>query len=176
MSNSPKSLFAILIIASGLLAFCAPETATQEVAITPQPPPTEAGLTREPEFTREPVATGSPTETVSGPPTETALACLTLLAPVNAADLPLTGRVTFSWTPMAEAGSYILKFVFPSGGTVSFETDQPYRDRYMEAFEAGGEYEWQVSAQRDDGSELCVSEPFTFTKPAFEAEPTGEPD
>ena len=100
-------------------------------------------------------------------PTST-LACVILLAPVKGADLPLTGKVTFSWTPMNEAESYVLNIILPSGETISFETDQTFRDRYMEAFVAGGEYQWQVIAQDKNGSEVCVSEVSTFDKPAYE--------
>jgi hypothetical protein len=101
-------------------------------------------------------------------PTEPPLTCVTLLAPVNGADLPLTGKVTFSWTPLNEAGTYVLNIILPSGETLSFETDQTFRDRYMEAFVAGGKYQWQVIAQGADGSDICVSEVSTFDKPAYE--------
>ena len=114
--------------------------------------------------TEEPVATVTPTAA----PTETALACVVLLAPENGADLPVTGKVTFSWTPTDGAEGYVLNFILPSGQTVSFETDQTTRNRYMEAFVAGGEYQWQVVAYSADGSELCVSEVFVFDKPPFD--------
>jgi hypothetical protein len=63
---------------------------------------------------------------------------------------------------MNEAGSYVLNIIFPSGETVTFETDQTFRDRYMEAFAAGGEYKWQVTAQGADGNEICISQAFAF--------------
>jgi hypothetical protein len=59
---------------------------------------------------------------------------------------------------------------------LSFETDQTFRDRYMEAFVAGGEYQWQVIAQRADGSKICVSEVSTFDKPAYEKPKGGDGD
>ena len=93
---------------------------------------------------------------------------MTLLTPENGADLPPEGKVTFSWTPMNEAGSYVLNIIPPSGETVTFETDQTFRDRYMEAFTAGGEYQWQVTAKGADGSEICISKAFVFDKPAYE--------
>jgi hypothetical protein len=135
---------------------------------------TQLGLTRkvsmnqEPVVTEEPVATATPTEALTETPTATPLACVALLAPENGADLPVTGKVTFSWTAMDGAERYVLNFILPSGQTVSFETDQTSRNRYMEAFVAGGEYQWQVAAHRADGREVCVSEVFVFDKPPHE--------
>jgi hypothetical protein len=61
-----------------------------------------------------------------------------------------------------------LNIVLPSGEIVLFETDQTFRDRYMEAFVAGGEYQWHVIAQEIDESAICISEVATFDKPAYE--------
>ena len=68
---------------------------------------------------------------------------------------------------MDEAGNYVLNIILPSGETVSFETDQNFRDRYMEAFVTGGEYKWQVVAQDKNGGNICISEVSTFDKPAY---------
>jgi hypothetical protein len=129
-----------------------------------------------------PEPTAAPTEPLTGPatqepviteaPTEPPPACVTLLTPENGADLPATGKVIFSWAPMAEAGSYILNIILPSGEVLTFETNGTFRDRYMEAFAAGGKYGWQVTAQDTDGNEICISEAFAFDKPE-QQKPTG---
>ena len=153
-----------------LLTSCAPATPTSAPTDPPAQmtePPTEPA-TQEPVVTESPVATEPPTEA----PTEPPLTCVTLLTPENGADLPPTGKVTFSWTPMDEADSYNLNIILPLGETVTFETDQTFRDRYMEAFVAGGEYKWQVTAQGADGKEICISETFAFDKPE-NPRPTG---
>ncbi len=163
-----KTKVAILIFISVLLSSCAPATPTQESEVVndvvTEAPATEAPIAQKPIVTEEPVSTESPTEA----PTESPLACVTLLAPVNGAEIPPVGKVTFSWTAMDEAGKYVLNIILPSGEIVLFETDQTFRDRYMEAFVAGGEYQWNVIAQSLDGSEICVSEVATFDKPAYE--------
>lgn len=137
------------------------ETFSSEEAVTS---PTPGVRVIQPTVTLEAIATEPPTDIATEPP----LACVTLLAPINGANLPLTGKVTFSWTPLNEAGTYVLNIILPSGETLSFETDQTFRDRYMEAFVAGGKYQWQVIAQGADGSDICVSEVSTFDKPAYE--------
>ena len=163
-----KTKIALLIIISFFLASCEMATATQESEdvndVATEAPATEAPVTREPVVTEEPIATELPTEA----PTEPPLACVTLLTPINGVEIPPVGKVTFSWTPMDEAGNYVLNIILPSGETVSFETDQTFRDRYMEAFVAGGEYQWQVIAQDANGSEICISEVATFEKPAYQ--------
>jgi hypothetical protein len=168
-----KTKVVILFIIGILLVSCTPETATQESdvinEVATEALDTEAPLTLEPVETEEPVATESPTEV----PTEPPLACVTLLTPINGVDIPSVGKLTFSWTPMDEAGNYILNIILPSGEIVPFETDQTFRDRYMEAFVAGGEYQWQVIAQNTDGSEICVSEVSTFDKPVYEKPKSG---
>jgi hypothetical protein len=163
-----KTKITILVIIGILLTSCAPDTATQESEVVKdvvtEAPVIEAPLTLEPVETEEPVATESPIEVPTDPP----LACVTLLTPINGVDIPPVGKVTFSWTPMDKAGSYLLEIILPSGETVSFETDQTFRDRYMEAFVAGGEYQWRVIALGADGSEICVSKVSTFDKPTYE--------
>jgi hypothetical protein len=167
-----KTKITILVIIGFLLTSCAPETATQENEVSTEAPVTESLVTQESTVTEEPVATESPTEA----PTEPPLTCVTLLTPINGVDIPPIGKVTFSWTPMNEAGSYVLNIILPSGDIVPFETDQTFRDRYMEAFVAGGEYQWQVVAQGANGSEICVSEVATFDKPAYEKPKSGGGD
>ena len=159
-----KTKVVLLLIIGILLSSCAPETPTptqeSEVAndVATEEPATEA-----PE-TQEPVVTESPTEV----PTEPPLACVTLLTPINGIEIPPVGKVTFSWTPKDEAGNYVLNIILPSGDFVPFEIDQTFRDRYMEAFVVGGEYQWQVIAQDTNGSEICVSEVAKFDKSAYQ--------
>ncbi len=158
-----KEKIAILVFVSLLLFSCAPATPTQEdevAKIATEEINTEAPATQEPITTEEP--------TVTEEPTETPIACVTLLTPVNGVEIPPIGKVTFSWSPLDEAGKYVLNIIPPSGEIVSFETDQTFRDRYMEAFVAGGEYQWHVIAQGTDGSEICVSESATFDKSAYQ--------
>jgi hypothetical protein len=164
-----KTKIATLILVSILLASCAPETPTQEsqvdvVEIATEAPATEVPVAEEPATTEEPIAIEPLTET----PTEAPIACVTLLTPINGVEIPPVGKVTFSWTAMDEAGKYVLNIILPSGEVVPFETDQTFRDRYMEAFVTGGEYQWQVVAQGTDGSEICVSGVATFNKPTYQ--------
>ena len=162
-----KTKFAVLVVIGILLTSCTAQTATQEIKDAPEEHATQAPSMQEPIVTEEFVTFVS-TETPTEAPTEPPLACVTLLAPENGVDLSITGKVTFSWTPIDEAGSYVLNFILPSGATVSFETDQTSRDRFMEAFTPGGQYQWQVIVRGAGGSDICVSEVFTFSKPAYE--------
>jgi hypothetical protein len=167
-----KTRVAILISIGLLLVSCAPAIPTQEdevVNVVTEESATEAPETQEPVITEEPIATESPTEA----PTEPPLVCVTLLTPVNGVEILFIGKVTFSWTPMDEARNYILNIILPSGEIVPFETDQTFRDRYMESFVSGGEYKWRVIAQDKDGSEICVSEISAFNKPAFQKPTNG---
>jgi hypothetical protein len=152
-----------LVIIGILLTSCAPQTATQESEVSTETPVMETALTQ------TPVAMESSAEV----PAEHLPTCVTLLAPMNDAEIPPVGKVTFSWTSMDETGSYVLNIILPSGETLAYETDQTFHDRYMEAFIAGGEYRWQVIAQNNDGSEICISEVATFNKVAYE-KPNGD--
>jgi hypothetical protein len=160
-----KTKVAILVFLSILLFSCAPATPTQEdevMEIATEEIVTEEPISQ-PVVTEEPIVTEEPTET----PTETPIACVTLLTPVNGVEIPPVGKVTFSWTPMDEAGKYILNIILPTGDVVPFETDRIFYDRYMEAFSVGGEYQWQIIVQSKDGSEICVSEVAKFDKSAY---------
>jgi hypothetical protein len=167
-----KAKIEILVCISLILASCAPATPTQEnevVEIAKEEIITEAPIAQETITTEEPVSTEKPTDT----PTEIPIACVSLLTPVEGVEIPPVGKVTFSWTAVKEAGKYVLNIILPSGDIVPFETDQTFYDRYMEAFVAGGEYKWQVIAQRADGNEICVSEVATFDKPSYEKQKGG---
>ncbi|MCE9645352.1 MAG: hypothetical protein K8S20_05075 [Chloroflexi bacterium] len=159
-----KTKVAILVFISILLVSCAPATPTQEDKIveiaTTEEIVTEAPTTQEPITTEEPIVTEEATKTP--------IACVTLLTPTDGSEIPPVGKVTFSWTPMNEVGKYVLNIILPSGEIVPFETDETFYDRYMEAFVAGGEYQWQVVAKDTNGSEICVSEVSTFDKSAYE--------
>jgi hypothetical protein len=92
-----------------------------------------------------------------------------LLTPEDDAELPAVGKVTFKWTALEGADSYLLTFTLPSGETVDFEIDGTTRDRYMEAFAGSGEYQWNVTALAADGNQICSSDFFAFTTPASPA-------
>ena len=154
-----KAKIAILVFVSFFLFSCAPATPLQEDEVVEIA--TEEIVTDAP---TEPITTEEPTET----PTETPIACVTLLTPVNGVEIPPVGKVTFSWTPMDNAGKYVLNIILPSGNIVPFETDKTFHERYMEAFATGGEYQWQVMAQSKDGKEICVSQVAAFDKPYYQ--------
>jgi hypothetical protein len=156
-----KSKVVILVFISLSLFSCAPATPTQEdeiVEIATEEPVSQLITTE------EPIVTEEPTET----PTETPIACVTLLTPVSGVEIPPVGKVTFSWTALDEAGKYVLNIILPSGDIVPFETAQTFYDRYMEGFSLGGEYQWQVVAQDENGIEICVSEIAKFDKSAYQ--------
>ena len=162
-----KAKIAILLFISLLLFSCAPATPTQEDKVVEIA--TEEIVTEEP--VSQPITTEEPI--ITEEPTETPIACVTLIAPINGAEIPPVGKVTFSWTPLDEAGNYVLNIILPSGDIVPFETDQTFYDRYMEAFVAGGDYQWQVIARGKDGSNICISEFATFDKLAYEKSKSG---
>lgn len=89
-------------------------------------------------------------------------------------ELPAVGKVTFEWTALEGADSYLLTFNLPSGKSVTLETGATTRDRYMEVFSPGGEYQWNVTALAVEGNLVCSSASHTFTKP--ENAPQGDGD
>jgi len=160
-----KTKVAILVFFSILLVSCVPTTPTQEdevVEIATEEIPSEESVSL-------PITTEEPTET----PTETPIACVTLLTPVNGAEIPPVGKATFSWTARDEAGKYVLNIILPSGDVVPFETDQTFHEQYIEVFSFGGEYQWQVVTQGKDGSVICISEVSKFNKPSYTPPNTG---
>jgi hypothetical protein len=164
-----KTKIAVIIFISILLVSCAPTTPTQEIQVdvaegATQEIVTEVPATQISDVIQETMIVESP----SVVPTESPMVCVTLLTPVNGAEIPPVGKVTFSWTPVNGAGNYVLKIILPSGNVVPFETTQIFRDRYMEAFTAGGEYQWQVVAQDENGNEMCVSEVVKFEKSVYQ--------
>ena len=161
-----KTKIAILVIIGILLTSCATETATQEIEGTNSVPTevsfTEVATTQELVVTEESTATVAPTKV----PSKTPLSCVALLTPPNGAEISAIGKVTFSWNPMNEATFYVLNIMLPSGKTVSFDTKQTFRGQYMEAFSAGGQYQWRVIVQDRKRNEICSSELATFSKAA----------
>ena len=144
--------FRWILLLALLLTACMPdipetETPTEEIPIETEAPV----VTEEPPTTKEPVATEAP------------LACVELLAPLDLADLPAVGKVTFEWTALEDAEIYLLNFTLPTGDIVTFETDGTTRDRYMEAFSMAGEFEWNVTAL-NNSEKLCNSDFYVFTK------------
>ena len=97
-----------------------------------------------------------------------------LLQPENAIEVPSVGKVTFEWTALDGADSYLQNFTLPSGDIVTFKTDGTTRDRYMEAFVQAGEYRWNVTALAAAGNQMCSSEFFTFTKTTTGNAPPGD--
>jgi len=151
-----------------------PETEQQtESPIQTQAPETEIPVTEEPVETEVPVTTELPP--TEPPPTEEPV-CAKLLTPADGLEVPAVGKVTFSWKPIEGADSYILRFTLPSGNIVEFETDEAAKDRYMEAFEMGGEFEWNVIVYNLNGDEICISESALFTKPALNSSNGDEKD
>ncbi len=142
---------------------------TQEIEISNAIPTgvalTEVATTEEPALTEQPTATETQAPTKA--PSKTPLSCLALLTPPNGAEIPAIGKVTFSWTPVNEATFYALNIMLPSGELVSFETKQTFRDQYMEAFSAGGNYQWKVIAEDRKRNEICSSEPAAFSKSSY---------
>jgi hypothetical protein len=158
----------ILLIIGILLASCTPATATLETEvvneIATEDSAAKAPITQEPVVTEKSAATEPPMKA----PIEPLPACVTLLTPINGVEIPPAGKATFSWTALDEAEKYVLNIIFPSGEIVSIETDQTFRDRYMESFIAGGEYQWQVVVQGANESEICVSDVAAFNKSVYQ--------
>lgn len=157
-----------IIFLALLLSACLPVTPTPMEEATEESATTEEAVaTEERTVTEEPAATEALTE----PP----LRCVELLAPLNLADLPALGKVTFEWSALEGADSYLLIFTLSSGESVAFETDGTTRERYMEAFPQGGAYQWNVAALDAEGETLCDSDFFTFAKPVSVTVPENVP-
>jgi hypothetical protein len=117
--------------------------------------------------TIESISPDTPTSTPTETPTPTEIPCFHLLTPENGAKLPVVGKITFSWEAMQGAVRYQLQFTLPSGQVVSFDVESISNTRYIESFLAGGIYTWQVIALDSSSAIVCISEPFTFEKPAY---------
>ncbi len=107
--------------------------------------------------------------------------CVELLAPENNADLPAEGEILFSWTAHDSAESYSLNFIFPDELTLSFNSTETTKNRYMDgfsmhpAYNQRGEHQWNVTILNAAGEEICSSDFFTFTKPQTpENKPQGD--
>ena len=161
-----KIYLLIVVIIAILFTACAPRVSTQEMSTDVPTATSTAEMTITPDVTAtmELIVTDTPTVA----PSSTPPGCPTLLTPANGAEVPAIGRVTFSWDPVDQATIYVLKIVQPSGHTSSFETRQTFRGQYMEAFPAGGSYQWSVTAYTQDKKrrEICSSVLATFSKPA----------
>lgn len=157
-----------------VLASCAPGVPTQEIKVSEEIPVTRTATIQEPVVTETPTAIETPTLI----PSMTPPGCLTLLTPLDGAQIPATGKVTFAWEPMDGAAFYVLEIIQPSGAAASFETKQTFRDQYMEAFWTGGSYQWRVIAiaQERKRTELCRSELAMFSKSASNPPPQTNDD
>ena len=133
---------------------------TSTSTATPQPSPT---LTLTPIL--PPSATELPPPTVTETPTPS---CLGLLEPKNGASLPATGKQTFAWEPLSGATLYLLEINPPPWHYAQvFESQEPSLHRWLNTIPWEGEYSWHVSALDASGQVICISGPFTFTKPEF---------
>ena len=117
-------LFIILLCALILFA-CQKTTPT----ITPTP---TATYTQPPSDNNQPsTSTHTPTPTLTPTPL-----CLQLIEPLEGAQLPAIGKVTFSWQSAIAVDSYILEFSTPSGDTITFTTTETVLIRYIESLPA----------------------------------------
>jgi hypothetical protein len=157
-----KTNAVIVVIISILFTSCNPAMPTQEIDATNHVPTavsiTKVPMTAELVVTEELIATAAPTQTP--------VSCVTLLTPLNDTELPAMGKITFSWSPVNEATFYVLSVMPASGGAVTFETQQTFREQYVEVFWAAGNYQWSVVAQDRKRNEICSSALATFSKPA----------
>lgn len=178
-----KTNLLLVIILAVLFTSCSPNMPVQEIEVTSDVPTkislTEASLTEMP-VTPEPVIRDVPTLTKipTQVPSRTPLACMSLLTPLDGAEIPAVGRITFSWNPMHGASYYVLNIILPSGVTISFETKETSRNQYMEAFSPGGNYQWNVTAIGPERkpTEICSSELAAFSKTASAPPPQNNND
>lgn len=101
--------------------------------------------------------------------------CVTLLSPVDGAELPVSGPVDFTWTEYPGAYKYIITFFPPNTPAVSFLAWTPSHTRYMESFPDSGAYQWTITVKDADIQDICTAGPFTFTKSAGAPLPTVKP-
>jgi len=141
------------------------------VTATPSPAPTPTSTSTD---TPQPTPTNTPTPTPTETATPTPIPCFKLLTPENETNLPATGKVIFTWEPMPGAAGYRLEFILPNGVLVPFEVTDTRYARYIESFPMGGVFTWRVSAFDPNGVLLCITAPFSFSKP--EPERRGEDD
>lgn len=178
-----KTNLLIVIIIAILLISCTPNMPTQQIEVTSDVRTkislTEVSLTEMP-VTPEPLIRDIPTltKTPTQVPSKTPPGCMSLLTPLDNAEIPAAGKVTFSWEPMPGASFYVMNIILPSGISFSFETEQTFRDQYIEAFTPGGSYQWNVTAIGSDRKQtkICSSELATFSKPASAPPPQNNDD
>lgn len=116
--------------------------------------------------------TPQPTATETSTPTPTEIPCFQLNTPENGMNLEEIGKVTFSWEAMPGAESYNLEIILPSKKSVFFETKDTNRDLYIEVLQMGGIFQWKVTALDTNEKVICITEPFTFEKPAYTPNPS----
>ena len=132
------------------------------LTLTPIPSLIPTQLPPQP-VTETPLITETPTITEAPEPS-----CLGLLKPKNGETLPSIGKQTFEWEPLSEASKYLLEINPPPYHyKQTFESKEPSLYRWLDTIPWAGDYSWQVSALNAKGQVICVSEPFTFTKPEF---------
>jgi hypothetical protein len=123
--------------------------------------------TPEPSATKTPTPTSTETPTPTKTATSTEIPCFHLLTPENSAIIKPLGMITFSWEAMPGATDYKLEIILPTNLSVTFMTAKTARDQYIEVFNLGGTYHWQVTALDNNSVVICGTEPFTFEKPEY---------
>jgi hypothetical protein len=88
-----------------------------------------------------------------------------LHTPLDGAELPKLGRVSFTWEPFPGAANYLLEITIPSGTVVPFKTGNTEFTLYIESLPWAGGFSWQVRVYDENGVELAVALPWLFSKP-----------
>lgn len=115
-----------------------------------------------PSPTKAPTATRLPVATL----TPSSVACFKVLYPLDKADLPHDGPVTFQWESQPGATQYVVTFYYPDGTNVPFVTTDTQLLRYMDTMPDGGNYLWDVVALGEGGNEICRATGQSFVKPS----------
>lgn len=91
--------------------------------------------------------------------------CFQLTAPDEAAELPETGPLTFSWTELPGRYKYVVTITAPDGTEWNKIVFTNSYTLPAEDLPLAGEYHWQVTAYDASIRPMCASETRTFTKP-----------
>ena len=116
----------------------------------------------------EPAVTETPVPTV-----EETNACFQIIQPDPGTSLPQIGKVLFEWESQPGAQNYVVTFTDKNGNRAVLETTETSLEKYIEILPTGGEYSWAVTSYGEDGSEICTTDPASFSKP--QGEPTAKP-
>lgn len=94
----------------------------------------------------------------------TDIPCTVLLTPEDKSDVPVVGKITFTWEAIPDAILYDLQITMPNGSLLNFKSDETQIIRYAESTPMVGEYQWQIRAYNANDDLVCTSDPFTYTK------------